>query len=413
LQDPVSGKVDSPVAEQHPAVEKVLSRSQTAQVFAIANVKGGVGKTTATANLAAVLAERGRKVLAVDLDPQASLTISLGFEPAALTRTILNALDEDAVPLTDIVQATAEKIDLVPASHALQRWAPSSDQGSASVTAVREVLAPLRDRYHYMLLDCPANAGPLTSAALVAAEAVIIPATLDYLGFRSLDWLFDLIRQVKESANPNLYVKGIFYSMYDPRTVHAREILSKLQVTYGTAVPFFATAIQPSVLLKQATRHQRTILRLAPTSRAAEQYRKLAQEIEEGLLKSPTNELYMTMTRAQQALEQEDQRGAYAAFCQATDLDPQLASAWLGRAESAWDWAERVHSYVRTLQLDPANQPVRERLEKIVEEKISAAQYSHIHTLVSSARCLVDGGQRAYAAKVFRRVTEQIGRAHV
>ncbi len=145
------------------------------RIVAIANIKGGVGKTTTAANLAAALAERGCRVLAVDLDPQASLTLSLGVQPHNLPKTIRDALSARAAPLSSLLCHTGANFDLAPANHDLRGAERELDDGQVRIFALRETLEPLRDRYDYILLDCPANAGVFTGNALVCANDVVIP----------------------------------------------------------------------------------------------------------------------------------------------------------------------------------------------------------------------------------------------
>ncbi len=376
------------------------------RILAIANAKGGVGKTTATANLAAALTARGRKVLAVDLDPQASLTVALGLKPDELSRTIAYALDGQALPLTAILQWTPEGFDLVPANHTLYQAIQESKRYAIPIGSVRMAVEPLRDRYDYILLDCPANAGILTGMALAAADEVIIPTTLDYLSFRALQWFLFIIRQVRETVNPDLRVSGIFYSMVDSRTRHAREMASQIQSTYGAEIPIFSTTVRQSVGLKEATGAGKTILQYAPDSVGAQSYRALAQEIDGGIQETSENELYFAMSGGQAALARGDHPSAYAAFCRATSLNPKLAGAWVGRADSASEWDEQIRCYARALQLDPLRQPVRVSLEKILNEKISSAVRSDIPELVSSAHLLAEVGQESYARNLFQRVID-------
>jgi chromosome partitioning protein len=140
------------------------------RTLAIANIKGGVGKTTTTANLAAALAERGRKVLAIDLDPQASLSLALGIPISTEGQTIREALSVDARPVSTLLIATRENFDLVPASHGLRNLEHDLENGRVHLFALRDALAPVRGRYDYILLDCPASSGVLTGNALAAAD---------------------------------------------------------------------------------------------------------------------------------------------------------------------------------------------------------------------------------------------------
>jgi chromosome partitioning protein len=375
------------------------------RVFAIANAKGGVGKTTTTVNLSAALVECGCRVLAVDLDPQASLTDALGVRQTPLPKTIRYALDQDAVPLFSLVLSTRENIDLIPSEHALDQTAHELENKSGGLFAIRGVIESIRDRYDYILLDCPANMGLLTRAALIAADEIVIPLTPDYLSFKSLNWVLESIKQIRETANPTLKVAGVLYSMADFRTHHARQVVSLLQGAYGAEIPFFATVIRQSVYIKEAAAVGKTVLHHAPVSAGARSFRALAQEIQEGIRKAPDNELYFTLSDAQAAMEQKDFQSAYAAFCRASEINPQLMDAWIGRAESAPEWDESIRCYARVLQLEPLH-PARVRLEKILNEQMSVATSVDIPRILTSAHFLAQIGQNVFAEMIYRRVTE-------
>lgn len=375
------------------------------RVIAIANLKGGVAKTTTTVNLSAALADRGRQVLAVDLDPQASLTFALGIDPSKLQMTVRHALDDTGVPIASLVYHTKERFQLVPAGHDLNRTAHELEK-SLRISAVRAALEPLRDRFDYVLLDCPANAGIITGAALAAADEIVIPFTTDYLSFQSLNWFIFLLREIREVVNPSLRVGGIFYSMHDPRTHHARETVQMLREAYGAEIPFFSASVRPSVSFKEAASAGVSIFRYAPGSPGAEAYRALACEVEDGIRVTPENELYFILAQGKEALAKSDMKAAFAAFCRATDINPALVGAWTGRAESAVAWDEKIRCYARALRLAPNEQPIRVALEKSLAEAVSEDGHVGISDLINSAHCLEETGKPAYAARLFRHVTE-------
>ncbi len=256
------------------------------RIIAVANVKGGVGKTTTTGNLCAALAERGLRVLAIDLDPQASLTISFGCKLAETTRTIGDALSANLIPLRELTIGTQEAFDLVPANHNLRQTEHYLENGRIRIFALKNALASLRSQYDYMLLDCPANAGILTGNALAAADEVVVPFPADYLAMQALGWFLQIVGEIKNRLNPALRIAGLFLSMYDPRLRHAREILAEVQTEFGIEAPFFSAAVRSTVAMKQAARAGQSILKFAPGSQAAEAYRLLAQELEKGLRES-------------------------------------------------------------------------------------------------------------------------------
>lgn len=375
------------------------------RVVAIANVKGGVGKTTTAVNLGACLVERGRRVLAVDLDPQASLTLSLGLDPSLQTKTIYNALSREGTPLSSLIQSSVEGIDLVPANRQLGRFADGADDGAAQVRALRSVLEPIRDSYDYILIDCPANAGILTGNALTAANEVLIPLTADHLTFQAFTWFLSLIARVRETC-PNLRIVGAFFNMLDTRTRHARKIMSTAQQMYGSKVPFFATSIRFSVCLRDASADSQSILRYAPDSTSADEYRNLAREVEEGLKAAPANEVYLTLVHGDRAAEQHDLATAYADYCRATELNPQLAGAWMNRGECAVDWDEKVRCFGQAVRLEPENASAQASLSKTVADSAALTAVTGIHALITSAHYLETIGQCGMAAKIYARITE-------
>ncbi len=376
------------------------------RVFAIVNIKGGVGKTTTAANLAAALTERGRHVLAVDLDPQASLTISLGLDPAQMPCTIRHALDRDATPLASIVQQTNESFDLVPSNRGLNQIVPDLEKPRERIFTLRAALEPVREHYDYILLDCPANAGVLTGLGLVAADEAVVPMTPDFLTFKTLDWLLYIVKEIRETVNPTLRVAGCFLTMYDPRTRHTRSVLDALQKDYGTRIPLFATRVKYSVGIKDASAAGQSILRLAPKSDGAEAFRALAREIEEGIRASPENDLYVALTNGRDALAQEDFPAAYAAFCRATEIAPELADAWRLRAETARDWSETLRAYTRALQLQPKNQEIAAGLEERLDQALTTMTDGDVNPVVNQAHNFADAGLSRYAYALYRRAAE-------
>ena len=375
------------------------------RVLAVVNAKGGVAKTTTTLNLAAALSDRGRKVLAVDLDPQASLTLYLGFQPARMTTTIKDALDKSAIGLASILQYTQEKFQLVPANHELTKTAEQLVK-EGRISAVRAALEPIRDRYDYVLLDCPPDLGAFTGAALLAADEVIIPFTADYLTLESLRWLMFIIKEVRDTLNPNLRVGGIFYTMHDSRTRVARDFADAAREAFSTEVPIFSARAKPSVSFKEAAAIHKSILQFAPDSEGAAAYRALAQEIDEGIRETPENELYFALERGQEALAKKDLQSAYAAFCHATEMRPKLAGAWALRAESATDWDEKIRCYGRSVQLEPVRQAFRASLEKCVDEGISHEGCASIPAIVSCAHYLESVALISHAERLYRYVTD-------
>ncbi len=254
------------------------------RVIAIANQKGGVGKTTVTVNLGVALAELGRRVLLIDLDPQASLTLALGQAPDVQERTIYDALvaaaDGEPVPLGKLTIRVGD-LALVPSNIGLS-VADVELSGPLGAFALRDALETLPARYDYVLIDCPPNLGVLTLSALLAAGEVLIPLQADYLATRGLVLLTDQIRKVQRRANPGLRILGVLLTQADFRTLHTRDVVASVrELGRSGQLPVFETVIPMTVKIKDASASGESVLDYAPDNPAAQAFRDLAQEVEE------------------------------------------------------------------------------------------------------------------------------------
>jgi chromosome partitioning protein len=249
----------------------------TARVIAFANQKGGVAKTTTTLNLAVAFKEQGYRVLVVDLDPQGNLTMSQGLNPDEIERSMFDVLVH-RLPITEIVHSgeidvAVSSIDLAGAELAL-----SSMIGRER--ALEKALAPVKGDYDFVLIDTPPSLGLLTINAFVAANGVIVPVQCEYLSLRGLVQLQNTLEMIRENLNPNVAIQGILPTMYDRRTLHAREAVEILEETFGDLV--FNTRIRKTVRFAEAPVKGQSVLAYDPTSEAANLYRDLAKEVLNG-----------------------------------------------------------------------------------------------------------------------------------
>jgi chromosome partitioning protein len=247
------------------------------RVIALANQKGGVAKTTTTVNLAVALKERGFSVLAVDLDPQANLTMSQGINPETVERSMFDVLVH-AFPIDEVIQRSeidvgVSSIDLAGAELAL-----SSMIGRER--ALQKALLPVRNRYEYIFIDTPPSLGLLTINALTAADGVIVPVQCEYLSLRGLVQLENTLSMIRENLNPNVSIVGILPTMFDRRTLHTREAVEILEENFGDLV--FKTRIKKTIRYAEAPVKGSSVLKYDPSGSAADAYRHLAKEVLNG-----------------------------------------------------------------------------------------------------------------------------------
>ncbi len=248
-----------------------------ARIIAVVNQKGGVGKTTTVVNLGAALAEKGQRVLLVDLDPQGSLTSSFGIEVNANMPTAYQLLVNPAIHPSQALVSVRERLDLIPADiHLAAAELELVDQPGREYV-LREVLGALSDRYDIILIDCGPNLGLLTVNALTAADEVIIPLLCEFLALRGIGTLFENIARVRRNLNPTLRVRGILPVMFDPRPSHTRQILEETRALFGDYV--FPFAVRRSIRFAEAAVAGVPILEYAPHHPGAQVYRELAEVI--------------------------------------------------------------------------------------------------------------------------------------
>jgi chromosome partitioning protein len=247
------------------------------RVYAIANQKGGVGKTTTVVSLGAYLAAAAKRVLIVDADPQANATSSLGIDKNQLRRSIYDALVDDASLESTLTLTKRLGLDLIPAAPALAGAEIELVSMMAREHRLRQSLAPLRERYDYVLIDCPPSLGLLTVNALTAAEEVLIPVQCEYLPMEGLAQLLRTIELVRLNLNPKLAVRGLLMTMYDVRTSLSQQVVDEVRSHFPDKT--FKTVVPRSVRLSEAPSYGEPILDYSPTSPGGLAYQAVAEEI--------------------------------------------------------------------------------------------------------------------------------------
>ncbi|MCA1822973.1 MAG: ParA family protein [Frankia sp.] len=249
-----------------------------ARILALCNQKGGVGKTTSTINLGAALAEFGRRVLLVDVDPQGALSVGLGVNPLQLDRTVYDLLMDPRVSAEDVILKThVPEMDLVPSNIDLSAAEVQLVGEVAREQTLKRVLAGPAQDYDVILIDCQPSLGLLTVNALTAAHGVIVPLECEFFSLRGVALLIETIDKVRERLNPQLELEGILATMYDSRTLHGREVLARVVEAFGEKV--FQTVINRTVRFPETTVAGEPITTYAPRSAGAAAYRELAKEV--------------------------------------------------------------------------------------------------------------------------------------
>ncbi len=258
--------------------------AKQATIMAIVNQKGGTGKTTTCENLGVGLAMEGKKVLVVDTDPQASLTISLGYPiPDKLSLTLSDMMqkvmmEEPVVPGEGILHHQ-EGVDLMPANIELSGMEVSLVNAMSRETILKQYLDTIKKDYDFILLDCMPSLGMLTVNALAAADNVLIPVQAAYLPAKGLEQLLQTINKVRRQINPKLRIEGILLTMVDSRTTYAKEIANLIRENYGTKLKVYQTDIPRSVRAEEISAEGKSIFRHDPKGKVAEAYRILTREV--------------------------------------------------------------------------------------------------------------------------------------
>ena len=244
------------------------------KVIAIANQKGGVAKTTTTHNLGVALAAKGKRVLLIDLDSQASLTISVGLEPLEVKRTIVDVLRKDGVPVGECIERISDRLHIVTSIIDLAPMEMELLSRASREKILDRALRPVRGEYDFILVDCPPQLSILTINALSCADGVIIPVKTDYLAYRGLTQLQDSIQEIQELINPELKVLGVIATLYEKRVADDNEILAALRKEYN-----LLGVIKRLAVAKKGIYDGLAVVEQTPGSEISIEYNKIADMI--------------------------------------------------------------------------------------------------------------------------------------
>lgn len=258
--------------------------SHRATTIAVVNQKGGTAKTTTTENLGIGLAQEGKKVLLIDTDPQASLTISLGYPRpddigVTLSDIMNKIIDDKLIQDREGILTHAEGVDLMPSNIALSGMEVSLVNAMSRESILKQYIDTANQKYDYILLDCMPSLGMLTINALAAADDVLIPVQAQYLSAKGLEQLLGTVSKVKRQINPKLKIEGILMTMVDGRTNYAKEISSLIRDTYGGRIKVFDTDIPRSVRAAEISAEGTSIFKHDPKGKVADAYRVLTKEV--------------------------------------------------------------------------------------------------------------------------------------
>lgn len=248
-----------------------------ANVIALANQKGGVGKTTTSVNLGACLANEGQRVLLIDLDPQGNATSGLGVDKRQIEQSVYDVMIND-VPLTDVIQQSSHQgLDIAPTTIELSGAEVELTSMMARETRLKDAFGDVCDKYDYILIDCPPSLGLLTINAFTAADSILIPVQSEYYAMEGLSQLMNTMKLVQKHFNRNLKIEGVLLTMFDKRTNLGQQVNSEVQKFFGDQV--YKTIIPRNVRLSEAPSYGQAIIDYDPRSTGAKVYQELAKEV--------------------------------------------------------------------------------------------------------------------------------------
>jgi chromosome partitioning protein len=250
------------------------------KVIAIANQKGGVGKTTTAINLSASLAAADMRTLLVDLDAQANATSGLGIRKGSYPRSTYNVLVHDEPVASVILPTELESLFIAPSSRELVGATVELAQDPLRYQRLKTALASIKDSYDFLIIDCPPSLDILTVNALVAADSVLVPIQCEYFALEGVSELMETVRQMRKTRNPNLQIEGVLLTMFDERTNLSNQVMQDLKTFFGDQL--FTTIIPRNIRLGEAPSHGRPIILYDIKSKGAESYIRLAKEIIHG-----------------------------------------------------------------------------------------------------------------------------------
>lgn len=262
----------------------IRRKKEMCKVIAIANQKGGVGKTTTTVNLGIGLARKGKRVVLIDADPQGSMTVSLGIDEPdkieySLANVLMDVVNEEEIDYAKIILKHEENIDFIPANIELAGLEVSMVNVMSRELVMKRFISNIKENYDYILIDCMPSLGMITINVLVCANSVLIPVQASYLPVKGLQQLIKTISRVRRQIDPELKIEGMVMTMVDMRSNYTKDILEALESTYGETIGIFDSRIPMSVRAAETSAEGKSIYIHDPRGKVAKSYEELTEEV--------------------------------------------------------------------------------------------------------------------------------------